>query len=177
MPPAASGDAALLLDKNFFQLFSGKVSSCFLPINKGPNDRTSENKKENEMAAMNKVYLMGHLTKEPELKSISSGQSVLKFGVAVNEVFRGQDGAEKKSTLFMDVDVWGKQAEPCGKYLAKGALVMVEGRLHVERWESKQGEKRSRTVVRADRVHFLPSASNGGKKPDKREDRDYAHDE
>ena len=128
------------------------------------------------MMGMNKVYLMGNLTRDPERKDISTGQSIAKFGVAVNETYQGKDGEKKTSTLFMDVDVWGKQAAACAQYLTKGAAVMVEGRLQTENWESKEGEKKSRTKVRADRVHFLiqsdakPGNKGSGKAAPKEED-------
>jgi single-strand DNA-binding protein len=98
---------------------------------------------------------MGNLTRDPQLRQTPSGMAVADIGLATNEVYRNKAGEPVKATCFVDVVAWGKQATTCGEYLAKGACVLVEGRLQLDQWESKDGEKRSKLRVRADRVQFL----------------------
>lgn len=111
-------------------------------------------------ATLNKVLLMGNLTREPELRRTQGGEAVCAFGLAVSEQFRSRTTGERREEVtFLDVTVWGKTAENCGQYLTKGRPVFVEGRLVMEAWEDKAtGQKRSRLKVRADRVQFLPSS-------------------
>ena len=107
------------------------------------------------MGAMNRVFLMGNLTRDPELRQTSTGMAVSDLGLAVSEKFRNKAGEMVETTCFADIVVWGKQAEACGQYLGKGSPVMVEGRLQLDQWQTDKGEKRSRLRVRADRVQFL----------------------
>ena len=110
------------------------------------------------MASLNNVILIGNLTRDPELRMIpSSGTNVLEMRVAVNDNYRNKAGEIVESTCFVDVVVWGRQAETCAKYLNKGSPVLVEGRLQYDQWETKEGEKRSRLRVVAFRVQFLGS--------------------
>lgn len=109
------------------------------------------------MASLNKVLIMGNLTRDPELRYIPSGTAVAELGIAVNENFRNREGQEVENTVFVDVVVWARQAETCGEYLSKGSPVFVEGRLQLDQWENKDGEKRSKLRVRADRVQFIGS--------------------
>jgi len=104
---------------------------------------------------MNRVFLMGNLTRDPQVRQTPSGQAVSDLGLAVSEKYRNKAGELVESTCFADIVVWGRQAETCGQYLKKGAPVMVEGRLQLDQWQTDQGEKRSRLRVRADRVRFL----------------------
>lgn len=113
------------------------------------------------MAAMNKVWLMGNLTRDPSLRHTSSGSAVAEFALAVSETRKNRDGEPVESKCFVDVVSWDKQAETCNKYLAKGSGVSVEGRLQFDQWETDQGEKRSKIKVRADRVQFLGRNGNG----------------
>lgn len=108
-------------------------------------------------ATLNKVFLMGNLTRDPETKQAPSGDTVADLGLAVSEQFRSRATGEVRETVtFVDVTVWGKVAENCGRYLTKGRPVFVEGRLVLDTWEDKAtGQKRSRLRVRADRVQFL----------------------
>lgn len=119
------------------------------------------------MAALNKVLLIGNLTQDPELRRIPSGTAVTTLRMAVNESFRSKSGDNVERTLFLDVDVWDRQAETCAQYLRKGSPAFVEGRLQMDEWTDKEsGNKRSRLKVRADRVQFLGGKSSGGEMRD-----------
>jgi len=109
------------------------------------------------MSTLNRVFLMGNLTRDPDVRYTPSGTAVGDLGLAVNENYKDKDGNLKESTVFVDVEVWARQAETCAEYLHKGSPVFVEGRLKLDQWENKQGEKRSKLRVRADRVQFLGS--------------------
>ncbi|MGI6087913.1 MAG: single-stranded DNA-binding protein [Kiritimatiellia bacterium] len=109
------------------------------------------------MASLNSVILVGNLTREPELRSIPSGTHVLEMGMAINDSYRNKAGEIVESTCFVEIVVWGRQAETCAKYLHKGSPALVEGRLQYDQWETKEGEKRSRLRVVASRVQFLGS--------------------
>lgn len=111
------------------------------------------------MANLNKVFLMGNLTRDPELRYVPSGAPVATFGLAVNRRYVTQHGDKKDEVCFVRVVVFGKQAESCSQHLNKGRLVFVEGRLQYRSWE-QEGQKRSALDVVADRVQFL-----GGPKP------------
>lgn len=117
------------------------------------------------MASFNKVLLMGNLTRDPELRRTGSGSGVCQLGLAVNRQYMGGDGQMKDETCFVDITVWGKQAESCNQYLRKGSQVFVEGRLRFEQWQDKtSGQNRSKLTVSAERVQFLNSRndSQGG---------------
>ncbi len=115
------------------------------------------------MAALNKVMLMGNLTRDPELRYIPSGTAVAKFGLAVNREYQDRASGEKKENVcFVDITVWGKQAEVCNQYLSKGRPVFIEGRLEFSSWETKEGEKRSKLEVVGERVQFLGSRRDEG---------------
>jgi single-strand DNA-binding protein len=113
------------------------------------------------MGTMNRVFLMGNLTRDPELRKTPSGIAVSDLGVAVSEKYRNKAGEVVETTCFADVVTWGRQAEICSQYLTKGAPVMVEGRLQLDQWQTEAGEKRSRLRVRADRVQFLGRRAGG----------------
>ena len=126
------------------------------------------------MATLNKVLLIGNLTRDPELRYIQSGTAVLDLGLAVNRRVKGADGTWGDEAAFIDVTVWGKQAENCAEYLSKGRSVFVEGYLKLDQWEDKKtGDKRSKLKVTADNIQFLggkPSAGGGGgDRPDRSE--------
>ena len=113
------------------------------------------------MASLNRVYLAGNLTKDPEVKYLPDGTAVADLRVAVNETYRSRTTGETvEQTCFVDVVAWRKQAETCGKFLSKGAPILVEGRLHLDEWEAQDGSKRSRLRVRAIRVQFLSAPRN-----------------
>ena len=119
------------------------------------------------MAFFNEVILIGNLTRDPELRRTPSNVAVCDMCVAINRKYNTGDGQERDEVCFIDIVVWAKQAESCDKYLNKGASVFVEGRLKNDNWEDKEGNKRTRLRVIAERVQFLtlkPSGSGDYKK-------------
>src|SRR5262245_11236047 len=94
-------------------------------------------------ASLNKVMLMGNLTRDPELRYIPSGQGVATFTIAVNRAYNSQSGEKKEEVSFIRVVAWGKTGENCNQYLKKGSPVFVEGRLQSRSWEAQDGSKRS----------------------------------
>lgn len=116
------------------------------------------------MAGFNKVILIGNLTKNPEVRYTPSGTPVTSFGLAVNRRFR-QASDLKEEVCYIDVVVFGKQAEHCGQYLSKGSGVIVDGRLQQRRWETEDGQKRSKHEVVAQSVTFLPKRQDTGGEP------------
>ena len=120
------------------------------------------------MASLNKVLLIGNLTRDPELRYIPSGSAVANFTVAANRVYKSQSGEKKEEVSFIRVVVWGRMAEICGGYLKKGRPVFVEGRLQSRSWDGPDRQKRSATEVVALNVQFLGSAGAGaGSRPDR----------
>jgi len=114
------------------------------------------------MASLNKVFLMGNLTKDPELRYTPNGSAVTDFGLAINRTYTS-NGEKKEETCFVDINVWGKQAESTSKYLHKGSPAFIEGRLQLDQWEDKEtGRARSRLRVVAERIQFLGSPKGGG---------------
>lgn len=109
------------------------------------------------MASMNKVILMGNLTRDPELKDLPSGTAVCNMGLALNENYTDRNGKKVEKTCFVDIVVWERQAQTCAQYLRKGSPVLIEGRLEMSEWKTKEGETRSKLKVRADRVQFISS--------------------
>ena len=107
------------------------------------------------MANLNKVFLIGNLTRDPELRYTPGGTAVANLGLAVNRRFKDSSGELKEEVCFLTVTVWDKQAEACCQYLAKGRAVFVEGVLQSRFWETPEGQKRSAIDVRAERVQFL----------------------
>ena len=103
----------------------------------------------------NKIILIGNLTKDPEVRYTPQGTSVCNFRLAVNHRYKQGDDV-KKETTFIDIVVFGKQADTCGQYLNRGSGVLVEGRLQERRWETDEGQKRSKYEVVAQSVRFLP---------------------
>lgn len=114
------------------------------------------------MASYNKVLLMGNLTRDVELRQIPSGQSVAKIGLAVNRRWRDANGEDREEVTYVDCEAWGKQAEVMAKYLAKGRPVFVEGRLKLDQWEDKEGNKQSKMRVVVEAFQFIDSRSGGG---------------
>jgi single-strand DNA-binding protein len=107
------------------------------------------------MANLNKVLLIGNLTRPPELRYTPSGTAVADLRMAVNRSFSTQGGERREETCFLTVVVWSKQAESCSEYLDKGSQIFVEGRLQTRDWEGKDGQKRTVTEVVAERVQFM----------------------
>ncbi len=112
------------------------------------------------MISFNKVILMGNLTRDPEVRFTPSGTPVANFRIAVNHRFK-QGGETKDDVCYIDIVVFGKQAELCGQYLNKGNGVIVDGRLQERRWETAEGQKRSKYEVVAQQVRFLPKRQGG----------------
>jgi single-strand DNA-binding protein len=113
------------------------------------------------MADLNKVLLIGNLTRDPEVRHTPQGTAIADLRLAANRRYRTQGGEDKEETCFVDVDVWGRQAELCGQYLVKGRRVLIEGRLRYSEWE-KDGQKRSKLSVTAERVQFMDGRKSGG---------------
>jgi single-strand DNA-binding protein len=110
------------------------------------------------MASYNKVLLMGNLTRDPEVRYTPKGTAIANLGLAVNRVYSTESGEQKEEVTFIDIEVWGRQAETAGQYLSKGRPVFVEGRLRLDSWEDKEsGQKRNKLKVVAERVQFLGS--------------------
>jgi len=101
---------------------------------------------------LNRLTAIGNLTRDPELKKVSDSMCVCKFSIAINNVI-------KKSVVYLDVECWNKTAINCNKFLNKGSSVSIDGRLELNQWQGKNGEKRSKIYCVADLVHFLRSDS------------------
>lgn len=117
------------------------------------------------MPSFNKVILMGNLTRDPELKFTQNGSALCKLGLAVNRKYKsGEEWVDE--VCFVDITVWGKQAENCAEYLAKGRSALIEGRLQFSSWETDDGQKRSKLDVVANSVQFLGSKQDAGSPAD-----------
>ncbi|HTQ29872.1 MAG TPA: single-stranded DNA-binding protein [Opitutaceae bacterium] len=115
------------------------------------------------MAYLNKVFLIGNLTRDPELRVTPKGTAICQFGLAVNRQFKDESGQTRDETTFVDIEAWGKQGELVSKYLTKGSPAMVEGRLKLDQWEDKQsGQKRSKLKIVLDNVQFLGRPGGAG---------------
>ena len=114
------------------------------------------------MASLNKVFLLGNLTRVPELRYTPSGAAVCEFGLAVNRKYVSNN-QEKDETCFVNIVVWGKQGESCQRYLEKGSAAMIEGRLQFDQWDDRDtGKKRSTLRVVAERVQFIGGRRDSG---------------
>ena len=115
------------------------------------------------MASLNKVFLLGNLTRDPDLRGLPSGQSVCELRLAVSRRFVTAGGQESEDTCFVDVVVWGRSANNCKQFLAKGSQVLVEGRLQLDQWEDRNGGgQRSRLRVVAEQVQFMNRRNSDG---------------
>ena len=117
------------------------------------------------MANLNRVFLMGNLTRDLELKYGKNGQPVTNLRLAVNRTYTTQSGEKKEEVCFVTIVVWGKQAESCHTYLRKGSAIFVEGRLQYRTWETDDGQKKSVLEVVADRVQFLDKKKKSDDEP------------
>jgi single-strand DNA-binding protein len=115
------------------------------------------------MASFNKVILMGNLTRDPEVRYTPSGTAVSEVGLAVNRTwFDKQTNQKKEEVTFVDVTLWGRQAEVAGEYLGKGRGVLIEGRLQLDQWDDKEtGQKRSKLRVVGESMTMLPGRGDG----------------
>jgi single-strand DNA-binding protein len=114
------------------------------------------------MPNFNKVFLMGNLTKDPELRYTAGGAPVANLRMAINRAYQLQSGEKKEDVCFVTVVVWRKQAEAAGEYLKKGDPLFVEGRLQSRSWETEDKQKRSIMEVVAERIQFLNRGKGGG---------------
>ena len=128
-------------------------------------------------ANLNRVFLIGNLTREPELRYIPSGQAVASFSVAVNRVYNDKAGQKQKDTSFIRVIVWGRRAEVCGQFLTKGSPVFIEGRIQSRNWQTQDGQKRSTIEVVANTVQFLGKSKSGQAQPAEEEIAEIEHAE
>ncbi|MAL84908.1 MAG: single-stranded DNA-binding protein [Opitutae bacterium] len=109
------------------------------------------------MASLNKVLLIGNLTRDPDVRMMSNGRPVCNFGLALNRSYKDAEGNRKDETTFIDVECFGPRAEAVGRFFTKGRAIFVEGRLKLDQWESKEGEKRSAIRVVLDNFEFVDS--------------------
>ena len=114
------------------------------------------------MANLNKVFLIGNLTRDPELRYTPSGTAVASFGIAVNRTWTGQNGEKKEEVCFVDINVFSRRAEIINEYFSKGSPIFIEGRLQFNQWETKDGQKRSTLRVVADDFQFIGSTKKSG---------------
>ncbi len=110
----------------------------------------------------NKVFLMGNLTRDVELRHTSGNQAVANIGLAVNRRYRTGDGENREETTFVDCEAWGRTAETMAKYLSKGRPVFIEGRLKLDSWQDKEGNNRSKIRVVVEGFQFIDSRGGGG---------------
>lgn len=108
-----------------------------------------------KLANLNRVFLIGRLTKDPDIRQTTNGTPVANFTIAINRRFRSPTGEVKEETTYVGIVAWQKLADLCRQFLAKGRAVLVEGKLQNRSWETEDGQKRSTLEVRADRIEFL----------------------
>lgn len=118
---------------------------------------------------LNKAFIFGNLTRDPELRALPSGMNVCSFSIATNRVFTGKDGKRQEQTDFHNIVVFGRQADTVNQYLKKGSSAFVEGRIQTRSWE-KDGAKQYRTEIVADRVQFGPRGSGSGQGSGRRDE-------
>jgi len=109
------------------------------------------------MASLNRVLLIGNLTRDPEVKMMTSGRPVCNFGIALNRNYKDAEGNKREEVTFVEVECFGPRAEAVGRFFSKGRPIFVEGRLKLDQWESKEGEKRSALRVVLDNFKFVDS--------------------
>jgi len=114
------------------------------------------------MANVNKVMLLGNITRDLEVRYTPKGTAVCDLGMAINRIRNGENGERIEEVTYVDVTLWGRQAELAGQYLAKGRAVFIEGRLQLDQWDDKQtGQKRSRLRVVAENMQFIGGGQGG----------------
>lgn len=111
---------------------------------------------------LNKVFIIGRLTVDPQLRTTPSGQSVVTVSVATNRNWTGKDGKRQEDTQFHNIVVWGRQAEVVSQFLKKGSIVFVEGRLQTRSWQDNQGQTRRATEIVSERLQLGPRPAGGG---------------
>jgi single-strand DNA-binding protein len=122
------------------------------------------------MGSFNKVILMGNLTRDPQVRYTPGGTAVADIGLAVNRTwFDKQSNSKRDETTFVDITLWGRQAEIAGEYLSKGRSVLIEGRLHLDTWDDKEsGQKRSKLKVVCENMTMVGGRTEGGGGPPQR---------
>lgn len=126
---------------------------------------------------LNKVLLIGNLTRDVELRYTPGGAAIAKFGIATNRRWKDRNtGEDKEEAMFIDVNVFGRSAEIANQYLAKGRRVFIEGRLTLERWTDQNGQPRSKHSITADTLQFLDSKGSGGDQESHSAGGDYGQD-
>jgi single-strand DNA-binding protein len=132
------------------------------------------------MASFNRVILIGNLTRDPEIRYLQSGSAVADVGLAVNDKRKNANGEWIEEVTFVDVVLWGRTAEVAGEYLSKGSPVFIEGRLKLDRWEGKDGQKQSKMRVVCERMQMIGAKGEGrgpaapAGKPAARQDSEYS---
>lgn len=111
---------------------------------------------------LNRVFLMGNLTRDPEVRHTSGNTAVANIGVAVNRKWKDQNGEWREDTTFVDCEAWGKTAENISKFFTKGRPIFIEGRLKLDQWENKEGQKQSKLRVVVENFQFVDSNREGG---------------
>ncbi len=111
---------------------------------------------------LNKVMLIGHLGRDPEIRYLPSGQANATFSMATTETWAGKDGQKESRTEWHRIVAWGKLAEICGQYLAKGKLIYIEGRIQTREWEDRDGNKRTTTEIVANQMQMLGAKDSQG---------------
>ena len=114
------------------------------------------------MAKLNKVFLIGNLTRDPELKYTPSGVAIVSFGMAINRNWKGSDGEKKEEVCYVDLNMFGKRAEVISQYFKKGNPIFIEGRLQFQQWETRDGQKRNALRVVAEDFQFMGGKTNRG---------------
>ena len=131
------------------------------------------------MPSYNRIIMAGHLTRNPELTHTAAQVGICKFGLATNHKWKSKDGVAKEDVCFVDCTIFGKAGETFSQYMAKGRLVLIEGRLHLNQWTTSDGQKRSKHEIHVENFTFLggkddakPKASEGRFDPPSPEDKD-----
>ncbi|MEE9585103.1 MAG: single-stranded DNA-binding protein [Candidatus Brocadiales bacterium] len=114
------------------------------------------------MASLNKVFLMGNLTRDPELRYTQNGKALVSFGVAVSRKWTSPEGEKKEDVCFVDVSMFGKRAEVISEYFSKGSPIFIEGRLQFRQWETQEGQKRNALRVVAEDFQFVGQTKKRG---------------
>lgn len=116
------------------------------------------------MPSLNKVFLMGNLTRDPELKYMDNGSALVTFCIAVSSSWTTPEGEKREEVAFVDISMFGKRAEVINEYFAKGSPIFIEGRIKFRQWETKEGQKRNALSVKATDFQFIGQTKKGGKK-------------
>ena len=122
------------------------------------------------MASLNKVLLIGNLTRDPDVRVMNNGRPLCKFGLALNRTYKDAEGNRREEVTFVDIECFGPKAEAVGRFFTKGKPILVEGRLKLDQWESKEGEKRSALRVVLENFEFIDSKQDATQSQDPKPD-------